>query len=283
MTPHKNRRRLAARALAVSLILPFTILPVGAGPNAGQGVSAVYSVRLIGLSLGTAQVRGQFGPGAYRIEAYARLTGIAKAISNARGAATASGRIIGGRVAPNAYATTSSNSKRKRTVRMGMVAGNVRAVAIDPPIEPKPGRVPLRANHKRRIIDPLSALVMPVSGGDMIGPAACNRTIPVFDGYTRFNISLNYAGTRNVAVNGYRGPVVVCRARYRPVAGHRPHRKVTKFMVANRNMEVWLAPLQSARVMVPFRISVATMVGTTVIEARRFTITGSPATATVRR
>ena len=44
-------------------------------------------------------------------------------------------------------------------------------------------------------------------------------------------------------------------------------------MTNNRDMEVWLAPLESSRVMMPYRISVATMVGTTVIEAQEFNVT----------
>jgi hypothetical protein len=56
------------------------------------------------------------------------------------------------------------------------------------------------------------------------------------------------------------------------VAGHRPDRPATKFMEDNKEMEVWLAPVGKSRAAVPFRISVATMVGTTVIEATEFEI-----------
>jgi UTP:GlnB (protein PII) uridylyltransferase len=68
-------------------------------------------------------------------------------------------------------------------------------------------------------------------------------------------------------VKGYEGPVAVCSARYVAVAGHRPDRPATKFMENNKEMEVWLAPVSESRITVPLRISVATMVGTTVIEA----------------
>ena len=81
---------------------------------------------------------------------------------------------------------------------------------------------------------------------------------------------LSYAGTRNVDKPGYAGPVVVCNARYVPVAGHRPGRPATKFMEDNRDLSVWLAPVEGTRILMPLRISVRTMMGTLVVEATRW-------------
>ena len=83
---------------------------------------------------------------------------------------------------------------------------------------------------------------------------------------------LAFEGLRQVATRGYAGPVAVCTARYVPISGHRPNRLVTQFMANNRDMEVWLAPVGETRIMAPFRISVATLVGTTVIEAKEFSV-----------
>ena len=69
---------------------------------------------------------------------------------------------------------------------------------------------------------------------------------------------------------GYSGPVIVCNARYLPVAGHRPDRPGTQFMSDNRDLSVWLAPVEGTRVLMPIRISVRTMMGTSVIEATRW-------------
>ncbi len=249
------------------------ILLLAHGPAFADALRAKYSVSLIGLPIGVATVTGQFDPGAYKIEASAKLSGLASMIVSSKGAATGSGTIAQNSVAPSAYATTSANSEMTRTVRMGMNAGTVQGIDISPPFEDRPGRIPVNESHKRGIVDPVSALVMPVAGsGPLIGPSACNRTLPVFDGYARFNIALSYAGTRDVKAKGYSGPVAVCNARYVPIAGHRPDRKVTKFMAENKNMEVWLAPVDKAHVLVPFRISVLTMVGTTVIEASEFIV-----------
>ena len=103
-------------------------------------------------------------------------------------------------------------------------------------------------------------------------PAACDRKIPIFDGYTRFDITLAYVGERTVSAKGYQGPVAVCAARYVPISGHQRDRPATKFMADNKDLEVWLAPIASDRVLIPFRVSVRTMIGTTVLEAQEFRI-----------
>lgn len=262
------------RNLSARSTIPQALIALGlclAGPARAESLIAHYSVKLIGLSLGTASIATKVDPASYQVEATARLSGVASMISNSKGAATASGVLAQGKVAPNAYATTSANSKMTRTIRIAMAAGTVKGSEISPPFDEAPGRIPISEAHKRGIIDPLSALVMPVGGaGPVIGPAACDRTIPVYDGWTRFDVSLRYVGVRNVSTKGYAGPVAVCAARYQPIAGHRPDRPATKFMADNKNMEVWLAPVGESRVVMPYRISVATMIGTTVVEAIEF-------------
>ena len=249
-------------------------------PAWAETVHVRYSVTLLGLPMGTAGYTATLTPTSYRVDGNAKLTGLANLVANSKGAAASSGAIAGARVLPAAYANTATNPETTRTVRMGLSAGNVTAIDITPPFEDKPGRVPLTEASKRGIVDPLSAIVMAVPAGQpLIGPASCDRTIPIFDGYTRFNISLSYVGTREVKTKGYAGPVVVCAVRYTPIAGHRPQRAATKFMTDNKRLEAWLAPVESARILLPFRVSVATQVGTTVIEAQEFVIEGAPGKA----
>jgi len=40
-------------------------------------------------------------------------------------------------------------------------------------------------------------------------------------------------------------------------------------MADNRDMETWLVPVAGSRVLIPYRIAVKTMIGTTIIEAQR--------------
>ncbi len=245
-------------------------LPLLTSSAQADQVRARYAVTLLGIPLGTASLDGDVNGAAYKIAVNAKLTGIAAMVSSSRGAATAAGGYTKGLIVPAAYANTSANAKETRTVRMAMQGGAVKGVDISPPIDPVPDRVPLTPAHTRGILDPLSALMMPVPGAEpVVGPAACNRTLPVYDGFTRFDVTLTYAGTRPVKSKGYTGKVVVCDVRYTPIAGHRI-RKPVQFMADNKDIQVWLAPVGEARVVVPYRISVATQIGTTVIEATSF-------------
>jgi hypothetical protein len=277
-TGHRmNDRRSPCGAIPRTLCLSLTIGMFAAalpGPAAADLVHVRYSLSLIGLPLGTAGITATVESNTYHVEADAKLTGLASLITSAKGAASASGAISLGRIIPATYATTSANAKMTRTVRMGMTAGTVRAVEISPPIlDVAPDRVPVTDADKRNIIDPLSAIVMPVPSGQIpLGPAACNRSIPVFDGDSRFDIVMSYVGTKEVKAKGYAGPVSVCAVRYVPVAGYRRNRKATQYMANNKQIEVWLAPVQNAHVAVPFRISVLTLLGTTVIEAEEFQV-----------
>jgi hypothetical protein len=177
-------------------------------------------------------------------------------------------------VLTNGFSLSATNGKDSRTIQIAAASGSVRAVTIDPPFEPRPddtNRVPLRETHKIGVLDPVSALIMPVRSGNPMDRTNCDRRLPVFDGNQRFDVVLSYSGTREVRnEEGYSGPVLICTARYVPVAGHRPDRKVTKFMADNRSMDAWLAPANGGKVLVPYRISVKTMIGTTVIEAESF-------------
>ena len=158
---------------------------------------------------------------------------------------------------------------------MGLTAGNVAAVEISPPIDEKADRVPVKDEDKKGVIDPVSALLMPAIGsGKLMDTANCNRTIPIFDGAARFDVVLSYDTTQAVDKPGYKGPVLVCKARYVPISGHRALRPSTKFMQENKDMSVWLVPLEAQRVLVPVKISVRTMVGTSVVEASRWSLEG---------
>ena len=81
--------------------------------------------------------------------------------------------------------------------------------------------------------------------GDLIGPAACNRTLPIFDGGVRFDITLAFTG--DPAGQGRRATPARWRSVRRATSrspGHRPDRPATKFMTDNKEMEVWLAPVE---------------------------------------
>jgi len=264
MTTLRSWASIAAGIAAASLV------PAAA---AADMLHATYRVSLVGLPIGSANLDAMLSPTGYAIRADAKLTGLARLFANARGASTGAGAIVAGRVSPATFATTASSSQMTRTIRMALSGNAVKGVDIAPPFDDKPDRVPLGPHDEQDIVDPVGAAVIPApASGAMAGPSACNRKIPVFDGYTRFDIDLTYVGERDAKAKGYQGPVAVCAARYVPISGHSAGRAATKFMAENKDLEVWLAPIEADRVWMPFRVSVRTMIGTTVVEAQEFRV-----------
>lgn len=269
---------LLFRARAFLPILGLVL--AGQSAAMAETVRARYSVSLIGLHIGEATAQGSIEQANYKIDLHAQLTGVASWIAHVRMALQSSGFIRRATVLPSAYATTSANSHMVRTLRMALNAGTVRAVEITPPFEDIDGRVPVTAANKRNILDPISALIMAVPAGEsLVGPAACNRTLPIYDGVVRFDLAMSYAGTQEVAVPGYSGPVSVCAVRYRPIAGHKIDSESTRFMAENREIEVWLAPVDPAHVVVPFRVRLKTLAGVAEVQATEFSIQNDPVTA----
>lgn len=260
-----------ARLLAMMALATF---PGAAGSAMAADIEARYSITLAGLSIGKASLSAQLNGAGYVLNVSSALTGIVGAVSQGRGAATARGNVSGANVLTNGFSLSATNGKDTRKIQIAAASGAVRNVTIDPPFVKQPDdptRIPLRDSHKIGVLDPVSALLMPVRSGNPMDKANCDRRLPVFDGNQRFDVVLSYVGTRQVrSEDGYSGPVLICKARYVPVAGHRPDRRVTKFMADNRNMDAWLAPVNGGKTLIPYRISVKTMIGTTVIEAETF-------------
>nr|WP_238183295.1 DUF3108 domain-containing protein [Methylobacterium trifolii] len=285
--PRAERPRLRAErpvriALAAAALLAAA--PAQAGPRTAKAapasVTVDYGINLAGMPIGTAHLAGSFEGARYRMDVSATLTGLVGAITGGQGSARASGLIATG-PQPNAFSIATRTSNSGIAVRMALARGNVTQAEVTPPLIDMEDRVPVTAANKRGIMDPASALLMPAHArGDLTDPENCNRTLPVFDGATRFNVVLSYAETRPVEKPGYSGPVLVCNARYQAVAGHRPDRPGVRFMEENRDMSVWLAPVDGTRVLLPMRISVRTTIGTNIIEATRWTRSGPAPTGT---
>ncbi|WP_084144028.1 DUF3108 domain-containing protein [Methylocapsa acidiphila] len=273
--------RIGAFAKPCTLRIGVALCCLGVGAASADVVRARYSVSLVGLHIGEVAAAGSLGAANYRVDLNARLTGIAAMLANVKMALASTGALRKGVALPATFATTSSSSHETRTVRMALNAGTVKSVEIVPPWEDREGRVPVTDAHKRNILDPTSAFIMAVPEDQpLVGPAACNRTIPIYDGYIRFDVTLSYVGTKDVAVKGYSGPVSVCAARYAPVSGHKWDSRSARFMAQNRDIEAWLAPVPHAHVVVPFHVALATLVGRAEIDAIEFSVEPSDVTAT---
>ncbi|MBG6162725.1 hypothetical protein IWQ54_002388 [Labrenzia sp. EL_195] len=240
-----------------------------------NGVGGVYSISLAGFKIGRGTLSLVMQGNAYSAKVTVAPAGIGTLFSTGKGGAEASGWLVGSKVVPSKYRMASHASNLDFYVNLNQGSRNIRSMEVAPQFKPNPERVKITKRHKRNAIDPLSAALMPVRRSkDSFGPKACSRKLPIFDGWTRFDIKLSFEGTKEVSGRGYDGTVVVCKARWVPVAGHRPSKESVKYM-AKANMEVWIAPMGRDNVLVPYRIAIDTKNGRLLVEASKLTIDGA--------
>lgn len=258
-----------------------TICLSGSDAGAQGKLDARYVVTLAGVQIGKGAWVIEIGDDQFTAAASGMTTGLLRVFATGQGNGASRGAVRGDNLVPTIFVSTVNNDKRVEELRIVLNAGTVKELVIDPPATPNPDRIPLTDAHRRGVIDPMSAALIRVPGnGDPVSPEACRRTIPVFDGRMRFDLQLSFKRIEKVAAHkGYQGPVAVCGVQFMPLAGYVPERAAIKYLMAQQDMEIWLAPIPGTRVVVPYRISLQTPLGQGVLEATQFIAATSPRSA----
>jgi hypothetical protein len=195
-----------------------------------------------------------------------------RVLASGDGSLRTRGALTDGRPAPTEFTARTTTDDDMLDVKLVIDDGNVTALSASEP-KPDPDRVELTEAHRRGIVDPLTALLVPREGDGAPNAAACQRTLPVFDGRRRFDLKLAFKRIDTVkAERGYAGPVVVCAVTFQPVAGHRTSSTMVKFLTQGRDIEMALAPVSGTRLLAPFRITIVNMLGNLVVQANRFEV-----------
>jgi hypothetical protein len=240
---------------------------------AAQGrLEAEYSASLAGIPIGRGNWVIEISEDRFSASATGGTTGLLRIFAGGHGTGASQGTLSAGQPIPTIYASTISNDKRVDDVRIMLAGGNVKDFVIEPPLGPNPERIPVSDADLRNVVDPMTSTLTAVSGnGDPVAPAACARKVSVFDGRMRFDLRSEFKRMETVkADKGYQGPVVVCALYFVPISGYVPERYAIKYLAALHDAEVWLAPIAGTRVLVPFRFSLPTPLGTGVLQATQF-------------
>jgi hypothetical protein len=264
---------LASAALAFAAV---------ARPAAAEGkLEARYIATLAGIPIGEGNWVIDIGESHYSAAASGTTTGLLQAFTGGHGTSAAQGTLNGGKLMSSVYGATIFSRKKIDEIRLNIANGNIKDNQVDPPQEENPERVPVTEAHRRGVLDPMTATMLRVPGnGDPMAPESCQRTLSVFDGRIRYDLRLAYKRMDKVkAVKGYSGPVLVCAVYFTPVSGYVPSRTAIKYLAAQRDIEVWLAPIAGTRVLVPFRAQGPTPIGQAVLQATQFVSVATPAKA----
>jgi Protein of unknown function (DUF3108) len=177
--------------------------------------------------------------------------------------------VASGKPQPAAYAFSFEGSSKSGRIDMRFKKSAVTKVTSVPPIQPSPGRVPVTQAQLQGVLDPLSAVMAVTApiGGKIAGVNPCKRKIPIFDGKQRFDLVLTHL--RNEKLDG--AMAFVCKVKYVPISGHKMN-KETKFMASTNDIEIWLIPVDEAKIFVPYFVTLPTPVGAATITSAKVNV-----------
>src|SRR6266481_5349303 len=204
--------------------MAFALLWLACGPaHAQTKLTARYALSLADIAIGEGDWAVEITKDRYTAQSSGRFLGIWRVLLGSDISAVTHGTANQGHLVPTSYGANFASDDDIEDVRLTFRDGVVSELETKPTTAAGADRIPVVAAHLHGVLDPLTAgLVVAPKSGDVLAPAACRRTLPIFDGSQRFDMVLSFKRMDNVkAENGYRGPAVVCAMTYRPVAGTR--------------------------------------------------------------
>jgi hypothetical protein len=233
-------------------------------------VRASYEVNFNGFNVGTFEFQAHTEEQSYTLTGNARLTLLLGAFTWI-GDTRAFGLIANHVPKPAAFSFDFKANSKIGSTKVDFDNGSVIEVKHSPKPTPKPDIVPLREQHMKGVLDPLSAIMVVA---DYSNPDPCDRHLPVFDGKERFDLVLSYKGEVKVNEQQPSGqPAIahVCRVKYKPIAGHKADAE-NSYLATTDAIEVSLRPIPSAHILVPYQITIPTLIGYATIVSKRVEI-----------
>lgn len=251
------------------MILATIAAPAHAADNWPQAVTAHYRISFNGFDIGTFRFRARVDATGYVLDGNGELSALLGAF-NWQGLSRSSGNVEGNEPKPGNYAFEYQSGSKSGSIKIGFKQTEVTSLSVRPQGEDD-DVVPLRQQHLKGVLDPLSA-VMRLTRAD--GGAPCGKRLAIFDGKQRFDLQFAYLRLLRVAEtrpSGLPSDAVVCRVRYTPIAGHKRGDEA-KTVNGDTGIEVTLRPVPSANLLVPTRIVVPTVAGSAVLTSERIDI-----------
>ena len=193
-------------------------------PKPKPKLDAYYSATLLGLPIGHISWAVDLKENRFSSVATGSISGFLRLFLDAQGSVAAEGRLSNGK--PVASKFQLKLLAGKWSDEIGIVfAGNRAEESCSPAAaSASVDYVPIKDADRIGASDPMTALLVYVGGtGATTVPQACERTVAIFDGHTRYNLRLAFERF-SVAhpIEGYQGQVVVCSAQVPPGCRIRP-------------------------------------------------------------
>jgi hypothetical protein len=256
----------------------LSALSIGEAARAQVKFDASYNVALSGITIGVVSATLELDHNRYKAVVTAGTAGLVQIIANGSGEIEASGLRVRDGLTPATYASTIIIRNKTEKVQIHFKDRVAKDVQIDPEPMPNGALLPLTDAHRKFVADPLTASLVNQSTGHELGAETCPKSVSIFDGQLRYDLKLTFKRLEDVKTEvGYQGKAVVCLVSFSPIAGYDPNRFMFKYLSAQQDMEVWLAPVPGGNVVVPYRVSIHTPLGLGVMQPSRFVSEELPA------
>ncbi|MDX2263382.1 MAG: DUF3108 domain-containing protein [Hyphomicrobiales bacterium] len=260
---------------ALALLASSAAWSGAATAQAGMKVEATYAINFNGISIGDFNLVTTMGARDYAMNAKASISVLGGIMFDWRANTKSSGVVTAGGPRPSAYSFAYQTSDKKEQIDLKFASNAVSQITLNPPRGNSSKRIPITQTHLQNVLDPLSAVVqLSQARTQKQKAAACSKRLQIFDGKMRYDLILSPKTVKQIDESGYRGQAQVCRVKYMPIAGHKPGKDdENEVASANDNIEIWMIPVETADLFVPYYISVPTSVGKATMTAVKFDVT----------
>jgi hypothetical protein len=266
---HGKPTCIAALLSALSLISAPIVSASPAGAGSGPlpaHVVASYKISFGVLgNIGSFRFRSDVNGEAYNLSANAKID---TAVFDYNGAMSSIGRVLSAVTKPSLYTFQFKQKAflsrgQSKSLGIGFDDAGVKNVSWAPPQDIPDGFIPVTREQLRNVLDPLTG-VMSLAVGDTARP--CDRRLPIFDGRQRFDLVFTLASMPASPTADQ-----VCRVKMITISGYKPGEGAES--VISGNIEVVLRPVPKANIVIPYRITVPTIVGAAVLTSDQTDIT----------
>src|ERR1041384_6195371 len=185
--------------------------------------SAHYVISMTRVSVGEITWSTNFSETSYLASATGKASGVLSVLVKGEGSLSTRGTPADGKLIPATARFDVSDDDGVYETEITFEDG-VYKRTVDRGAAPPADRIPVSAKLLHDVIDPLTAFIIPFEG-KALAPDNCGKTLKIFDGRRRYDLTLTFKRADRVALaRGYSGPVLVCGVVLHPLGGYRPHR-----------------------------------------------------------
>jgi Protein of unknown function (DUF3108) len=179
----------------IGLLLPILFVAIVGSrcANAQAKLDAYYTAILLGLPIGHISWTVDLKESRFSSVATGSIAGFLRLFLDAQGSVAAQGRLSNGNPVPSKFELKLLAGKWSDEVGIVFSRNRAKETVLPAAASPSADYVPIKDADRTGASDPMTALLVYVPGsGVTTVPQACERTVAIFDGHTRYNLRLAF-------------------------------------------------------------------------------------------